>query len=77
MARAVGVDGLLAAKLLVSTDGRRDPVGVGVRADVMEGRGEDIVDMTIYICVLRECCWRFRGSIKRSYLKCLFVLMFG
>lgn len=49
---AVGVDVLLVAKLLASRDGRRDPVGVGVRADVIEGRG-DIVDMVIEMCSLR------------------------
>ena len=42
--RAVGVEALLAA-VLCSTEGRREDVGVGVRADVIEGRGDDIVDI--------------------------------
>ncbi len=43
--RTVGVEELLAA-VFCSMEGRREEVGVEVRADVIEGRGDDIVDIT-------------------------------
>lgn len=43
-ARCVGVDDVMVTARL-STEGRREPVGVGVRADAIDGLGEDNVDM--------------------------------
>jgi hypothetical protein len=42
--RVVDVEVLLAS-VLCSTEGRREELGVGVRPDVIEGRGEDMVDI--------------------------------